>query len=251
MFRELKQLIFGLIFLVIVGLIGWYVYVIAVKPAPTCDDEIQNQGETEIDCGGPCISCDLKNVKSLEQRSPVQYIEASSGADAFIAKVYNPNKKYNGDFIYRFTAYNEAGDIVRNISDKGFIYPLESRDIIKSGVFKEKIARVEFEINNVSWNKAVDSLKPSLELTNHSTHIQNNQAIVEGSVKNNSLLSGFDVPVSIFLNDNKGFNVFASQVILSDVESFADEEFRISIPVGNDSERIDIQKTKIKIYSSL
>lgn len=26
---------------------------------PTCDDRIQNQGEEDVDCGGPCISCDL------------------------------------------------------------------------------------------------------------------------------------------------------------------------------------------------
>ena len=26
-------------------------------PAPTCDDGIQNQGETEVDCGGPCAPC--------------------------------------------------------------------------------------------------------------------------------------------------------------------------------------------------
>jgi hypothetical protein len=26
---------------------------------PTCDDRIQNQGEEDVDCGGPCITCDL------------------------------------------------------------------------------------------------------------------------------------------------------------------------------------------------
>ena len=27
------------------------------KACPTCDDGIQNQGETDIDCGGPCKAC--------------------------------------------------------------------------------------------------------------------------------------------------------------------------------------------------
>src|SRR5436853_6975316 len=26
-------------------------------PAPTCSDGIQNQGETGVDCGGPCSAC--------------------------------------------------------------------------------------------------------------------------------------------------------------------------------------------------
>jgi hypothetical protein len=29
---------------------------------PTCSDGIQNQGETNIDCGGPCLRCDLVKV---------------------------------------------------------------------------------------------------------------------------------------------------------------------------------------------
>ena len=31
------------------------------EPAPTCFDGIQNQGETGVDCGGPCSSCSTCN----------------------------------------------------------------------------------------------------------------------------------------------------------------------------------------------
>jgi hypothetical protein len=27
------------------------------QPAPTCNDGVRNQGETDIDCGGPCPAC--------------------------------------------------------------------------------------------------------------------------------------------------------------------------------------------------
>ena len=34
-----------------------YTVVIGGAPAPTCSDGIQNQGETGVDCGGPCPAC--------------------------------------------------------------------------------------------------------------------------------------------------------------------------------------------------
>ena len=36
---------------------GGQVQVVKEGPAPTCSDEIQNQGERHIDCGGPCDAC--------------------------------------------------------------------------------------------------------------------------------------------------------------------------------------------------
>ena len=35
---------------------------------PSCDDGIQNQGEEDIDCGGPCVSCDICSVGTLPDR---------------------------------------------------------------------------------------------------------------------------------------------------------------------------------------
>jgi len=34
-----------------------YTVVVGGAPAPTCNDGIQNQGETGVDCGGPCPAC--------------------------------------------------------------------------------------------------------------------------------------------------------------------------------------------------
>ena len=36
---------------------GGQVQVVKEGPAPTCSDEIQNQGERHVDCGGPCDAC--------------------------------------------------------------------------------------------------------------------------------------------------------------------------------------------------
>ena len=39
---------------------GWEAAISCISPPPpTCSDGIQNQGETGIDCGGPCAACDI------------------------------------------------------------------------------------------------------------------------------------------------------------------------------------------------
>lgn len=44
--------------------LGWGVLTLIDK----CFDGIQNQGETEIDCGGPCMSCDVCSSTTLPTR---------------------------------------------------------------------------------------------------------------------------------------------------------------------------------------
>ena len=38
------------------------------KPCPTCNDGVQNQGETGIDCGGPCTTCGKESVLLLSKK---------------------------------------------------------------------------------------------------------------------------------------------------------------------------------------
>ena len=35
---------------------------------PSCDDDIQNQGETDVDCGGPCTMCEGMKIQILWHR---------------------------------------------------------------------------------------------------------------------------------------------------------------------------------------
>jgi hypothetical protein len=45
------------------------------KPCPTCYDGIQNQGEEDIDCGGPCyLECEVKESPFVSAVNPLRYI---------------------------------------------------------------------------------------------------------------------------------------------------------------------------------
>ena len=58
--RLLKQFLYGFFYLAILVSLIWLVYSFEFKPAPNCFDGKKNQEETGIDCGGSCISCEVK-----------------------------------------------------------------------------------------------------------------------------------------------------------------------------------------------
>jgi len=70
-YRTQKQIVVGLATtLVILALVfmGKNIF----KPKPTCSDNKQNQNEDAVDCGGPCLACDLKDLEPLSGRKRLQ-----------------------------------------------------------------------------------------------------------------------------------------------------------------------------------
>ncbi len=78
-------------------------------PTPTCSDGIQNQGETGIDCGGPCSACPTSvctgngssdyfpmaqnNYYSFHETGFPDYSDTISGTQVYSAKTYNKFKR--------------------------------------------------------------------------------------------------------------------------------------------------------------
>ena len=72
--RILKQLVFGSGFLVVFGFIAFGAYYLWQAEA-TCSDQIKNQGEDAVDCGGPCIKrCPFTPIPRTINKKVLQYI---------------------------------------------------------------------------------------------------------------------------------------------------------------------------------
>ncbi|MFH1722113.1 MAG: hypothetical protein ABH950_05875 [Candidatus Altiarchaeota archaeon] len=52
-------------------------------PLPTCDDGIQNQNETAIDCGGPCEECEIECRTKEDCSSPHYSIKYCKDNDVY------------------------------------------------------------------------------------------------------------------------------------------------------------------------
>ena len=165
--RFLKQIIIALVCLLILVIVGVGIYLITKPRLPTCDDGIQNQKETGVDCGGPCSPC----LWQIREDFEIIFIEAVKTKDNYldlVAKIKNPNQDWGAEsFSYVFDLYDSENNLI--ISDKGtsYILPLETRYIIKQRVLAEaEISNVEFKVADIRWQELTDYEEVELLIKN-------------------------------------------------------------------------------------
>ncbi len=104
-------------------------------PAATCSDGIQNQGETGIDCGGPCTSCPtnvctgngsndyfpmaLGNYYSFHESGFPDYTDTITGTEVFDSLTYFAFERPDRFHFDppSFTYYREASGVVYEYND--------------------------------------------------------------------------------------------------------------------------------------
>ena len=96
--RTQKQLIIGIIFILIAGGIGYGVYSGLVTKA-TCTDGIKNGKEEGLDCGA--LACGKACEPAIMPISIIssQFLEIGQGDYDFVAQVSNPNVSYGASRI--------------------------------------------------------------------------------------------------------------------------------------------------------
>jgi len=228
--RKTKQIIFGLIILTIFSLFGWGIYSF-VKPAPTCFDGIKNQNETDVDCGGPCVSCDLKSLKPIQvgQGWP-KWFRTTPSTSGIIAEIYNPNPDWGAwNFLYKFEIKDQFGSVLKTIEGKSFIYGGELKYLIEPRVDVEvgKIASANLVISNPQWAKSSDFPEPNIEIQDTKTE-KSDMLYVEGKVINRSESDLKNLSVYALVYNKDGQFLSASKTIVDSVPKFSSSVFKIS-----------------------
>ena len=250
--RLLKQFLYGIFYLAILGGILWLIYSVTLKPAPSCFDNRQNGGETGMDCGGGCITCEIKNLSPLSLL-PATLFSADRDFSAS-AELNNPNLNYGAKtFDYEVNFYDASGRVLETRENKSFIYSGETKNLIEAGVrITNGIpARAEIKIDGKSivWEKAENFPVPKYNLKDFAAELENGQAVVSGNISNpnNFILS--KIIVSAFLVDKSGIKIGASKTELQNVRPFRVENFKIFIPVRKDlAGAIDLEATAQNVF---
>lgn len=229
--RFSKQIIFGLAFVVVIGLVGYGTYNTFLKPAPTCFDNSQNQEEVGIDCGGPCVSCELKSLKSIQvdQKWPKAFrtTDTSSG---LIAEIYNPNPDWAAkSFDYQFTIKDQFGNILKLVSGTSFVYGGELKYIIEPsvGVSIGQITSSDLSIINPQWVSASDYTKPDVEIQGIKTD-KSDAVYVSGKVVNRSEIDFPQASIYALVYNKNGNFIAASKTIIDNVLKFGSKDFKVS-----------------------
>ncbi len=183
---------------------GWF-----YQPAG-CFDNKQNQGETGVDCGGPCaLSCErltIKPVEALWSRA----VPLKENAYDLVAQVNNPNPNFGlGQVKYNFKVYDSGNQLLAQKSGVDYILPGQKKYLIEANVALAKTpAKVEIIIDaaaKADWQELKDNFE-SPDIYVHDKQFkylegQTGVAQASGIIKNNSQFDFDKISVAVVLFD--------------------------------------------------
>jgi hypothetical protein len=235
------------------SLIVFGIWGITLQKPQTCFDGIQNQNETEVDCGGACIACAIKHLLPLEEGASPKLFSLATGKAVALFEVVNLNQEYHAEqFTYRITARDINDTRLESLEGTDTLFAGETRFIFEPRFTTRAsaIKKIEIEMTNPRWRSVEELLPPVLSLHNAITENGSGAIRVSGIIKNEGALLAKEVKIVAVLNDQFGYELFAAQTILTSVEGFASVPFTIPFPVDKDiASRTDMAATKISIYS--
>ncbi len=250
--RVLKQLLYGIFYMVFFGAIGIGTYAFSTRQAPTCVDGRQNGAETGIDCGGQsgCTPCDIKALKPLEAIS----VEVFRFGDAVTVsvKARNPNAAYGSDdFHYRIDLYGSNNALVRSISGSSFIYPSEEKYLVEAGIqdSRKLIKRVQFTVEPATmfWKRDSEFKRPEMAAEIGGVQIDSDLASVILKVKNPNNFAIRNAEVTVSLADQGGALVGISKTAVERLVPFEEREAVIFLPAAQGM-AIDPQALHAEVY---
>lgn len=238
-----KQFIIGLIYLLIFVVIINVVYLWLIPEPATCYDNIQNQGEDGIDCGGPCSLCSWQAQKDLE----VIFVESINTTDNYfdlIAKIKNPNKKFGAEsFSFEFDLYDAQTNLISSQRGEAYILPQETKYIIKQKVLASLgVSNTEFKITDISWQEFIDYEHPELLIKNPDFEQTESISKVSSTVENRSNYDFNKIDIYAVLLDKDSKVVGVGKTEVETVLSKENRYFEIVwfFPINAKIENVDV-----------
>ncbi len=249
--RILKQVLFIITFLVIIGAVFFAIYWRNFFPATTCSDGIQNQTEDGIDCGVICgISCEEKYLNELSYSNP-QIFRLGDFASIYF-DIQNPNLNFGlTNFKYQIDFIGFADKILKSVSGESFVYPGESKRIVEAGqkVLGEiRSAKVYF--SGINWKPASDFRSIRLENKGTKTSREGDFFVVSGTVKNLNSFTISQIVINAFLLDKDNNVLGASKTKLEQLPAFEEMGYRVFVEIAPElQEKISFSNSTTSIYT--
>lgn len=230
--RMKRQLIVAAIIFAPIALV-FYFFAARFFPAASCFDNRKNQGEIEIDCGGPCASCELKHPAPLSIFW-ARFVAVRENSYDLAAFIKNPNSAVASPAIeYEFDLFDNFGLIARKTGST-YILPQEELHIIEPVVeISREPTRVEFFIKSVQWEVPKGILpKVIVEKKIYSVLSDGGRtrSAVDMTVANNSSFSYRGVDVNIVILDEVGNLIGTNKTHLENLGAGERRQFKALWP---------------------
>jgi len=221
------------------------------RTKPTCADRIQNQGETGIDCGGPCQKCEeIPKAENLKVIEKAIIVEETGKYDA-LAMITNPNPQFGAErFDYSFNLLDEAGKIITKSSGTSFILPGQTKYILAFNMIPvdAKPEKLDFQINSFEWSRFSEFEEPDIAVYAKEFNLASGGepgfAKLKAKMRNQS---GFDfrkISAAAVIRNENGSPIAINETNFNDVRANEEREMNFNwnspFPIDPMSARIEI-----------
>lgn len=249
--RRAKQFLYALFYGAAIFLIVWGINKIFFGPAPSCFDLKQNQGETGVDCGGPCIDCKFKNLQLLEVQEPLFFSDDRRSYAAAI-ELKNPNLDFTAKFKYAILFQDQSGKTVEAKHGDSFLYSGKNRYLVEAARITTGIpvkASLEIDRQSIQWLDDAGVIRPPHEIRNVSVDTEDSLIVVTGEVFNSNSYSVSRFDIGAFATTKDGAKIGVSRTDVRNVASFEAAKFTIFIPVKNSLiANLDTEATAMSVF---
>jgi hypothetical protein len=216
--RHRKALIVAIL-LCIAGFLVAVTLIATLYKAPSCNDDTQNQGETGVDCGGPCshlCTPDTLKAQVLYARPLTQ----KPGRTDVIASIANKNPDAAAKNVpFTVTLYGGDGTVLATKQGTVDLPPGSTVPVFIPGLYSgfQSVAHAFLTIddNAVYWYRYTDT-RPVLP-TSNVTVTPGDAPRATASVSNPTAYPIFNLPVVITVFDASNNAIAASRTVVDQV----------------------------------
>lgn len=231
--RFLKQILYGAFFIAVIAAVILLVVFWFFQPRASCSDGEQNQNEEAVDCGGPCVSCVLKNVQDLIV-GPADVMPIG-GKVTVAFDIRNPNGQLGIERLpYTIKLFDKDKQEIFSADRETFIYPNEQKPIVEAGIEVDwprvKEARLLTDYDSDDWRD--DFLAPAIELVDIRPSWEVEALALSGRVVNNNPFVVTNTAVTVIITNSLGLRVVVAKTVVGAVEPFSKKDFKVFLPLG-------------------
>lgn len=228
------------------------------KTTATCDDNKRNQGEIDVDCGGPCKPCTEKIILEPIKIDNYEWVYSYDNKYDFVGYLKNPNNKYGASkFKYRVVVEIQNGEkAIMSDWIKSFALPGEKKTLLVQGMELSAPpvkVRMELDIKEIEWEKYTDFEGPDFIINEkHYEELTGgvaNFSRVWGTVINRGNVDFEEVFVKTFLRDEDGVLLATNSDLLGGFSAGNRRDFNMLFPVRFEGE-VDRSNVEIEIETN-
>lgn len=196
-------------------------------------DNVQNQGEFGVDCGGPCAPCELKHPKPITTFW-ARAVKVRDNVFDAAALIQNQNEVLSsGHVVYEFALFDEFGLVTKKTGETYLLAQERTPVVEPSIVTTRDPSRVEFRIVRIDWQVRKD-IHPNVFAERREYNVitagEKKQGVVDTSIFNSTPYDYRSIDLSVLVLDKDGNLLGTNRSVLEHVRAGSHNPVRLIWP---------------------